>query len=123
MKPMNIILISAIVFSTFIFSGCQSSNKQILTEKEETQETKDVREIAWNALSDFERKQVIGDWKDATVSKVIVDTSRFALNDPSFDGKEVTMVTFPSKNNALLGDISKLIDEKSYKVVGGNLRE
>ena len=123
MKIIRIILVSTIVFSSLILSGCQSSDKQTLTTKKEIQTTKDVREIAWNSLGDSERKEVVGDWRDATVSKVTADTKRFALNDSSFDGKEVTMVTFRSSNNSVLGDISKLVDEPSQKVVGGGLRE
>ncbi|WP_240527613.1 hypothetical protein [Bacillus cereus] len=45
----------------------------------------------------------------------------FHLEDKSFEGKEVTMVTFNSKN-ALLGDIIKLVDEKSGKVIGIGFR-
>lgn len=88
-----------------------------------TETIMDVREIAWNSLSDSERKEVIGNWNDATVSKVIVDKKRFQLNDLTFEGKEVYMVTFCSSKNAILGDISKLVDEKSQKVIGGGFRD
>src|SRR4051794_31797667 len=100
LKLMKIILVSAIVFSSLLLGGCQTSDKQ-------TETTKDVREIAWNSLGDSERKEVVGDWKDATVSKVTAGTKRFSLNALSFEGKEVTMVTFHSTNSPVLGDISK----------------
>jgi hypothetical protein len=61
--------------------------------------------------------------KNAVVSKVIADKKRFSLADISYEGKEVTMVTFQSKRSALLGNISILVDEKSKKVIGGGLRD
>ena len=114
---MRILLLSAIVLQSFVLSGCQISDKQTV------QTTKDVREIAWNSLTDSERKEIVGDWKDAKVSKVTADTKRFSLIDPSFDGKEVTMVTLSSKKSALLGDIIKLVDEKTQKVIGRVMRK
>ena len=117
------ILVSTIIIFSLILTGCQSSDNQTLTTKKEIQTTKDVREIAWISLGDSERNEVVGDWKDAAVSKVTADKKRFALNDATFDGKEVTMVTFRSSNYSVLGDITKLVDEQSQKVVGGGLRE
>ncbi|MDF2557798.1 MAG: hypothetical protein K0R71_1626 [Bacillales bacterium] len=108
---MRIILVSVIIFSSLVLIGCQSSNKK----------ANEARKIAWNSLVDSERKEVVGDWKDAKVSKVKVDKG-FALTDTSYEGKEMTMVTIRSKNRGTLGDISKLVDEKSRKVVGGRLR-
>ncbi|MDF2536091.1 MAG: hypothetical protein K0R18_2253 [Bacillales bacterium] len=90
--------------------------------KEEIQTTKSVREIAWNSLVDSERSEVVGDWEDATVSKVTSNTIRFSLIDTSFNGKEVSMVTFHSTKSAKLGDITKLVDEKSQKVIGSGFR-
>jgi len=114
LKIIRILLLSTIVLYAFILSGCQSPDKKTI---------KDVREIAWNSLSDSERNEVIGDWKDATISKVTADTKRFNLIDLAFEGKEVTIVTFRSSKNSVLGDISKLVDEKTQKVIGGAFRE
>lgn len=92
-------------------------------ETETAQTTKDVREIAWNSLSESERDEVIGNWNGATISNVIADTKRFALVDRSYEGKEVKEVTFRSTKSALLGDISKLVDKKSHQVIGGGFRD
>ncbi|WP_242221014.1 hypothetical protein [Bacillus cereus group sp. BfR-BA-01380] len=83
----------------------------------------DVREIAWNSLSDSQKKEVIGEWKEAQVSKTVADAEGFALKDRSFKGKEVTKVVFHSTKSSLLGDIIKLVDDESGKVVGAGLRE
>jgi hypothetical protein len=120
MKP---ILLLAIVFFSLFLVGIQKPVQHIEVKTETTQTTKDVREIAWNSLSESERAEVIEDWKDATISNVIADAKRFALVDHSYVGKEVKEVTFRSTKSAILGDISILVDEKSQKVVGGGFRD
>jgi hypothetical protein len=114
LKP---ILVLAIIFSALLLVFVKPQIKQ------ETKTTIDVRKIAWNSLSNSERKEVIGNWEDAAVSKVIADKKRFGLVDLSYEGKEVTMVTFQSIRSALLGNISILVDEKSKEVIGGGLRD
>lgn len=117
------ILLTTIAFSSFLFGGCQNPEKQTESRTEAAQTTKDVRKTAWDSLSDTERAEVVGNWKEATMSKVTADLTRFGLDDSSFEGKELTLVTFHSTRSELLGDISKLVDEKSQKVVGGAFRE
>lgn len=123
LKKRTGIILSVIACISFLISGCGTVKTNESPKAETAQTTKDVREIAWNALIDSEKEEVIGTWKEATVSKVKVDEYKFHLEDKSFEGKEVTMVTFRSKKNALLGDINKLVDEKSEKVIGTNFRE
>ncbi|PFJ29069.1 hypothetical protein [Bacillus thuringiensis] len=120
MKKQTGMIISAFACIAFILSGCGTTKTNEKPKTETAQTTKDVREIAWSALVDSEKKEVTGTWKEAKVSKVKADGG-FILEDKSFEGKEVTMVTFNSKN-ALLGDIIKLVDEKSGKVIGAGGR-
>ncbi|WP_227493715.1 hypothetical protein [Bacillus cereus] len=79
--------------------------------------------MVWNSLSQAEKDEVDGSWKDAKVSKVIADTTKYQLDDASFKGKEVTLVTIPSKQRELLGDVNRLVDEPSGKVVGSSMRK
>lgn len=81
------------------------------------------RKMHGKSLSDSQKKEVIGGWKDARVSKTVADTSGFVLKDRSFEGKEVTRVVFRSTKSSLLGDIIKLVDEESGIVVGAGLRD
>lgn len=119
LKQMKAIVLSAVVFFSLLLGGCQANDKQT----EATKTTKDAREIAWKSLSDSQKKEVIGGWKDARVSKTVADTSGFVLKDRSFEGKEVTRVVFRSTKSSLLGDIIKLVDEESGIVVGAGLRD
>lgn len=123
MKRLKLLVLLAIVFFSLLMVGIPKPVQHRIVKSETAQTTKDVREIAWNSLSESERNEVIGDWKHATVSNVIADTKRFALVDHSFEGKEVKEVTFRSTKSAILGDISKLVDVKSQKVVGGGFRD
>jgi hypothetical protein len=120
---MKLLVLVAIIFFSLLLVGIQKPGQHREVKTETIQTTKDVREIAWNSLSESERDEVIGNWKDATISKVIADTKRFGLIDHSFEGKEVKEVTFRSTKSAILGDISILVDEKSQKVVGGGFRD
>jgi hypothetical protein len=94
-----------------------------ISPEELNEPVENVREIAWDSLSKNEKEEVIGDWKDAEVSTVLVDEKRFELTDKSYVDKEVTMVTFHSNRSEILGDISKLIDKKTLKVIGAAYRE
>ncbi|GAB6458826.1 hypothetical protein bcgnr5369_30760 [Bacillus cereus] len=120
MKKHTGIIVSAFACISLMLSGCGTTKTNEIPKTKTAQTTKDVREIAWNSLVDSEKEEVTGTWKEAKVSKVKADEG-FHLEDKSFEGKEVTMVTFNSKN-ALLGDIIKLVDEKSGKVIGIGFR-
>ncbi|WP_316571777.1 hypothetical protein [Neobacillus sp. YIM B06451] len=119
---MKMFLLSVIGVLSLLLGGC-FAYQQSTNETESTQKVMDVREVAWNSLSNNEREEVIGGWKDAEVNTIIVDDRRFGLNDATYIGKEVTMVTFRSKKSEVLGNISKLVDENTQKVIGGAYRE
>ncbi|MEH7302648.1 hypothetical protein [Neobacillus drentensis] len=119
---MRIYLLSVVATMTLILGSCYNDGKAV-NNQQSSETVKDVREIAWNSLSKNEKEEVIGDWKDAEVSTVLVDEKRFALTDKSYVDKEVTIVTFHSKKSAILGDISKLLDKKTHTVIGGAYRD
>lgn len=121
-KQMKTMLILASISFSILITGCDMTNKQSESKTIETQ-MKDVRETAWSSLSPSEKKEVIGTWKEASITKVIANPQKFYLDDRSYEGKELTVVTFRSKKSKILGDISKLVDEKSQKVLGAGFRE
>lgn len=113
-----VIMLLVAVFSLTLV-GCQEKADG---NPEKAFENPDVRKIAWNSLSEEEQVEVIGAWKEAKVSKVVADTNRFLLKDKSFEGKEVNLVEFESKQQALLGNILILVDDPTDKVVGVGVR-
>ena len=125
---MVIMLFSLLLISCQNKEPLKSNEKPVQEEIEVVVEkvdenNKDIREVVWESLSKSEQEEVVGSWKEAKVRKAIANAEYYALTDKSYAGKEVTMVTFHSKNYQLLGDIIKLVDEKSGKVVGAGFRE
>jgi len=116
-------IVSAFTCVSILLSGCGTTKTNETQKTETVQTTKDVRELVWNSLSQAEKDEVDGSWKDAKVSKVIADTTKYQLDDASFKGKEVTLVTIPAKQRELLGDINRLVDEPSGKVIGSSMRK
>jgi PBP1b-binding outer membrane lipoprotein LpoB len=90
---MKFLFVASIILSSLLLSGCETANPKT-DSTEEGLKTQDVREIAWNSLTNSEKEEVIGEWKDATTNKVTADPKRYGLDDRSYVGKEVTMVTF-----------------------------
>ena len=110
------LILMLLVFTTMM--GCQ--NKKGLTIQQ-----KDIRESVWAQLSKSEQNEIIGTWKDGKIEKSIAkkDSNTFTLEDKSLDGKEVYLITFKSKNEPIIGNVQKLIDIKSGKIVGSALRD
>lgn len=67
------------------------------------QEQADFREIAWNHISQEEKEQVVGDWRDARVQIA------------EFSGENAVWVTFDS--DSFLGPIIVIIDLKTKAVI------
>lgn len=94
-----IILILAI---TPIISGCKKDD----TKDFDTQ----VKEIAWNSLSEQEKATVIVEWEDAIVKET------------NYEEKSSYSVIFNTSYDALLGPITVYIDKTSLEVLGKGLR-
>jgi hypothetical protein len=90
-------------------------NKSINTSTKE----KDIRKVVWEQLFREERYEVTGRWKKATVEKIILsrDLIGFSVEGKNHYGREVYLITFQSENK-MLGNIARLVDIKSKKVIG-----
>ena len=99
MKKLIILIIALIP----IFSNCEKENEAI----PELQ----IREIAWNSLSEQEKITVIVDWKQAPVS------------ESSYNQKSVYAVRFNTTYDALLGPITVYVDISTKVVLGQALRD
>ena len=117
-KTMRLIslILMLLVFTTMI--GCQNKNGSTIQKK-------DIRESVWTQLSKLERNEIVGTWNDGKIEKSIAkkDSNTFTLDDKSLDGKEVYLITFKSKNEPTIGNVRKLVDIKSGKIVGSALRD
>ncbi len=70
-----------------------------------------IREIAWNSLSEQEKLTVNVDWKQAPVS------------ESSYNQKSVYAVRFNTTYDALLGPITVYVDISTKVVLGQALRD
>lgn len=98
MKRLIIIILALI---PFIYS-CQKDN--------EADSATQIREIAWNSLSDQAKSTVIVDWKQALVTETI------------YQDKSAYSVSFKTSDDALLGPIIVYVDKSSQIVLGQALR-
>lgn len=110
-------LILIFVFLAFI-SGCEDTNDSTISEK-------NIRKVVWEQLSESEKYEVIGNWDDGKVERITIpaNSSRYWLKDKKFEGKELYLVTFRSKNEPILGNIQKIVDKDSLEIVGSNFRD
>ncbi len=93
------------ILQVTIFLGLLGCGNDFLVSNEEEAE---FREIAWNYLTQEEKEQVIGDWRNAEV--------QFA----GYEGKNAVCVTFNS--NSFLGPITVIVDPDTKEILGTLLR-
>lgn len=117
MKSLIRLLSSMIIFFSLItLIGCINSTSS---------DKKDIREIVWDQLSKETKYDIIGDWQDGVIEKIIIpkNTTKYALANKNYEGKEVYLITFKSKSEDLLGNIELLVDINSIVIVGNGVRE
>lgn len=78
---------------------------------------KDVRDMVWQQLSVEQKESIDGTWEDAKVSKIIFRSSMGAIEDKSYEGKEVLMIDFPTKGDPQ-GNMIVYADVDTFKYIG-----
>lgn len=102
MKNMVIVIMALI---PFIF-GCKNEN-----EKDPVLSDMQIREIAWNSLSDNDKSTVIVDWQQAPVAK------------STYNGISAYSVIFNTSLDGLLGPITVYVSTSTKAVIGRDMRE
>ena len=92
MKHFIILMFALIPF----ISGCEKDNDI----------NAQVREIAWNSLSEHDKATVIIDWQKSPVTETI------------FQDKSVYAVSFNTSDDPLLGPIIVYIEKSSLIIIG-----
>jgi hypothetical protein len=98
MKKLIILILALIPF----ISSCKKEKG--------TDSNSQVREIAWNSLSEQAKSTVIVDWKQAPVI------------ESTYNQKSVYAVSFNTSDDALLGPITVYVDTSTKVVLGQALR-
>lgn len=99
MKNLVIIIIALIPF----ISGCKKDS--------ETDPNMQIREIAWNYLSDQAKSTVNVAWKKAPVT------------ESSFNGIKAYAVSFNTTEDALLGPVTVYVSISSRVAIGQDMRD
>lgn len=80
----------------------------------------------YSQLEDYAKKQII-DYKAGTVSTAKIPNSSINIRTFSFDetyqNNTVYVVTFQSRSRSIDGDIIRLVDRETKKVIGYNYRD
>lgn len=100
-------LISTLSVFIFLLTGCNNTEKEELS----------IKEVAYQSLSSTEKIEVMGDVKKAIVTTEIASKKFANLQDESFIGKEIYVVTFQNTRRSNLGDIRIFIDPFTRKVL------
>ena len=80
---------------------------------------KDTRELIWEKLPSAQKERVNGTWQDSILSKVTLDKNAVAwIDDKSYEGKEVYLVDFPTKNMGVPNNMLIYADVDTYKYIG-----
>jgi hypothetical protein len=98
MKRLFILILALAPF----ISSCKKDNESDLNNQ--------IREIAWNSLSEHEKSTVIIDWQESPVTAT------------TYNEKSAYAVSFNTSDDALLGPITVYIERTSLTVLGQGLR-
>ena len=76
-------------------------------------------ELIWEKLPSAQKERVNGAWQDSILSKVTLDKNAVAwIDDKSYEGKEVYLVDFPTKNMGVPNNMLIYADVDTYKYIG-----
>lgn len=77
-----------------------------------------ILEAVWKQLDPEEQKEVTPSFRAGTVTQIALERETTYQVEEAYLGQTVYLVTFPSKQSGLLGDIRKLVDPKTNRIIG-----
>lgn len=82
-----------------------------------------ILKATWDQMEDKERSEITGTWEDGKVVKatVLINDQVYHVED-EFIGVEVYLVSFPTADSAIVGELTKLVDMESLQIVGYGFR-
>ncbi|UUZ85875.1 hypothetical protein LJK88_21890 [Paenibacillus sp. P26] len=98
--------------------SCSSRQQENVTPNDEWMP---LRTIAWDQVSEEEKKTITGDWKKAEVKEV--NWKDVPMKTTTVEPERVFKVTFKTKNDGMVGPIGIYIDFTTKKIVGYDARK
>jgi hypothetical protein len=90
------------------------SNKNVVIK-----DVRDVREVVWNQLSSQQKERINGTWKEGKVSKITLSKAMMSqVKDTSYEGREVYLIDFPTKEKSLPNNMIVYADKKTFDYIG-----
>lgn len=129
MKKYAFIILATIllIVAGLLYYAYQAKDNTSNEEQNTTQKApeKDTREIVWEQLSTQQKEEVDGTWTDGEVSKTTLSENTVINTsvDASYIGKEVYLISFPSKLDYTIGDIIVYADVNTSVIIGYGLRD
>lgn len=122
------LLLFLIVVITGLLAACAfdaeaDSTELMVNDKLTETERKELLQCTWQQLSSGELSEIVGSWEDAVVTSFAVsENESMYYVEPEFREAELFLVTFESRDKELIGNIEKIVEGDSYRIVGYNLR-
>jgi hypothetical protein len=86
-------------------------------------DVEELREVAWNSLSDIDKKEIIVDWKTVNVNRANVEELPVVqLGGKPPKVEHLYKVTFGTNRDGLLGPIIVFVDGDTKEVLDYGLR-
>ncbi|GFZ33732.1 hypothetical protein CSC2_42580 [Clostridium zeae] len=124
MKKIIVFLGALVIIIMVIFYYSESNIVNMHTENQKniSNVAKDIREIAFDNLSQYQKDKVLGTWRDSKLTEVKLSLNMVMFSDESYIGKEVYLVDFPGKDKTMLhNNIIVFISMDNYKFIGYGL--
>ena len=106
-----------ILISICTIAGCSNSNAQNVAKPPSEDGYELVRKAAWEFIQEKGWSEPAkGNWQNAKVELIIAD-EKYEMLNTQYEGKEVAAVSFPDKENVVVGTPSILVDVDTIEVV------
>lgn len=116
------LLLGLIACSNQKGQGSNSNDQKVVITQELNSNKKDVKKAVWGQLSLQQKERIIGTWKDSKVLKVTLTKDMMSqIKDNSYEGKEVYLIHFPTKDKFEPNSIAVYADENTFNYIGDAL--
>ncbi len=111
MKKFMLIILSLVILLT-LYSGGSYLNERA-----------NIKKIVWEQLDSKTQEFIKGNWRSGSLSKVTLTESMGNVNDESYIGKEVFIISYTTKrDNPTINTIGVFASLEDYKIIGfGNV--
>lgn len=115
----SVFSISINLFSNYSTIVEASDNINNTVDSNKTEDLKeDIREIAFNQLSDEQKSLIKGTWEEAKTKKIVVQPETAILYDESYAGKEAIAVEFNLNVEYKPNNMIVLVSQENSKLIG-----